>query len=324
MTHMSQTSFDLSRSQEHLTVLSFGGGQDSSALAEMYLRDIDGFRAKYAPGRLIAVMSDTGDEFPLTYKHVREVQSRFEAQGIPFFFLTKDLGYHTQAWPSLIEYYRSKNTVGSKCFPKTCTDNLKIRPIYKFLDAWVAETYGYPTAKGKLALKSFAREHGKINVMIGIAAGEEKRVRKNGATPGKWYDESIQTIYPLLDLGMDRAACQELLHSLQMHVIPSNCMRCPFMDVVEIEYMRRFHPEELEEWVEIEAAKLANNRHMEAVEVTDKKTGKKSTVNKNYGVFKDRYLPEIIEVAKEKYSNWSDERVAEHRYSHGHCVASAY
>lgn len=310
-----------------LTMLSFGGGQDSSAIAEMYLRDIDGFRAQYAPGRFIAVMSDTGDEFPQTYKHVTETMERFKAAGVPFFFLTKDMGYHSAAWPSLIEYYRAKNAVGSKAYPKTCTDNLKIRPIYKFLDHWIAQEFGLAQGRegrGKLAIKEFARRFGKINVLIGIARGEERRVKGGKNTPGKWYDESIQPVYPLIELGMDRKACQDLLHQYGLHVLPSNCIRCPFLDLVELEYLRRFHPVELAEWVEIEATKLEANRHMENVETITPKTGKVKVANKNYGVFVSKYLPEMIATAKSNYADWTDERISTHRYSHGHCVATAY
>ncbi len=319
-----QSTLNLNRDVEELTVLSFGGGQDSSALIEMYLRDQNGFRARFAPGKLVVVMSDTGDEFPQTYKHALSVKKRCEAQGIEFHFLTPDLGYHSRSWPSLIDYYRSKNTIGSKAFPKTCTDNLKIQPIYRWLEEWVSTTYRYPTGRGKLAIRSFAQEHGKINVMIGIAQGEERRVRNAKMSPGRWYDNSIQPVYPLIDLGMDRAACQDLLHSFQVRVVPSNCRRCPFVDLIELEYLRRFHPEDLAEWIELEANKLASNSHMDAVQVTNKRTGKTKTENRNYGVFVKKYLPEMVQKAREKYGSWSDHAISNHRYSHGHCVASSY
>jgi len=103
-----------------LTVLSFGGGQDSSALLEMILDDPD-FRAKYAPNDLLVCMSDTGDEFDATYRHVRDVQARCKAAGVEFVFITSDMGYHSESWQSLRHFYRTKGTIGSKSYPKTCT-----------------------------------------------------------------------------------------------------------------------------------------------------------------------------------------------------------
>lgn len=103
-----------------LTVLSFGGGQDSSVLLDLYLSDLE-FRKKYAPNDFVAIMSDTGDEFDLTLKHVRETEKRCQEAGVEFHFLTADKGYHSESWKSLRHFYRSKNAIGSKAYPKTCT-----------------------------------------------------------------------------------------------------------------------------------------------------------------------------------------------------------
>lgn len=168
-------------------------------------------------------------------------------------------------------------------------------------------------------------------MMIGIAKGEEKRVSDPSKSPKRWYRESIEPIYPLIDMGMDRAACQELLHSKGMYVIPSNCKACPFLSLPELEYLRRFYPKDLQDWVHLEAAKLEKHADKNSVIVTGKngepkldRHGKPKVANKNYGVFGVTPLPAKIREAKEAYSSWSDERIAEYRYSHGHCVATSY
>lgn len=79
--------------QQQLTVLSYGGGQDSSALLEMYLDDTDGFRAKYAPGDFLVVMADTGDEYPSTVEHVRRTKERCKAAGVEFVHITANMGF---------------------------------------------------------------------------------------------------------------------------------------------------------------------------------------------------------------------------------------
>lgn len=312
-----------------LTVLSFGAGQDSSALLEMLLNDAD-FRAKYAPNDLLILMSDTGDEFDATYRHVRETQARCEAAGVEFVFITADMGYHSDSWQSLRHFYRTKGTIGSKAYPKTCTDRLKLQPLYRFLEQWLADRYGVQCNR-KAGFREFAARFGKIRMMLGIAKGEEKRVSDPDANPKRWFREAIEPVYPLIDLGMDRAACQALLESKGMYVIPSNCKACPFLSLPELEYLRRFFPEDLEDWIYLEAAKLAKHSAKNAVIVTDKdgrpkvgRDGQPKTVNKNYGVFGVTPLPVKVMEAKRAYQSWSDDRVREYRYSHGHCVTSAY
>jgi|TARA_R100000687_G_scaffold82859_2_gene83600 hypothetical protein len=315
--------------EPRLTVLSFGGGQDSSALLELYLDDPE-FRCRYAPRDFLVVMSDTGDEFEQTYEHVANVQRRCEEAGVEFVFLTADMGYHSESWQSLRHFYRTHGAIGSKAYPKTCTDRLKVQPIYRFLEHWVSERYGVVRGR-KRGLIDFAARHGKIRMLIGIAKGEERRAAPADANPNKWFRDSISPCYPLIDLGMDRAACQDLLHAKGLRVIPSNCMACPFLSLEELEYLRRFCPEQLDDWVELEAAKLDKHSDKSAVIVTDAqgevkldRHGGVVTKNKNYGVFGVTPLPEKIAEAAEKFASWSDERVAEYRYSHGHCVMTAF
>ncbi|WP_137887671.1 hypothetical protein [Pseudomonas sp. 2FE] len=131
-------------------------------------------------------------------------------------------------------------------------------------------------------------------------------------------------IYPLIDLGMDRAACQQYIASQgQIVPPPSNCRSCPWLSLEELEYLRRFDPAHLEVWVELEAAKLEKHRDKENLIVTTA-NGTTKIVNKNYGVWGVDPLPKKIAQAKEKFSDWTDARLREYRMSHGHCVATAY
>lgn len=312
-----------------LTVLSFGGGQDSSALLEMYLED-KSFREKYAPNDFLVIMSDTGDEFDQTYKHVRSVQTRCAEEGVEFVFLTSDMGYHSKNWQSLRHFYRHHDAIGSKAYPKTCTDQLKLKPIYRFLEQWLSERYGVSCGRKK-GFREFAQRYGRLHMILGIAKGEERRVSDPQKNPRKWFRESVLPIYPLIDLGMDRAACQDYLHSKGLYVIPSNCKACPFLSLEELEYLRRFFPLDLEDWVSLEAAKLEKYQDKSAIIVTDtdgrpkrNKQGQIVIVNKNYGVFGVTPLPEKIREAADKFSHWTDAQIAEYRYSHGHCVTTAY
>lgn len=216
-----------------LTVLSYGSGQDSTAMLYMYAYDKE-FRERYAPGRFLVVHSDTGDEHPATYRHTEHTKEFCGRHGIEFVHLTADMGFHSPSWQSLRSFYYLKKAVGSKAFPKTCTDRLKIQPIYRFLEKWIGEAYG-TTVGRKKGFYEFTEKHGKVRMLIGIAKGEEKRMADPGKETKKWRRVAIDMQYPLVDLEYDRARCQEYIKSVGHEIpIPSNCVICPFMGEVEL------------------------------------------------------------------------------------------
>lgn len=295
------------------TVLSFGGGQDSTTLLYKLLHDPI-FRKQYAPGRLVVVMADTKNEHPETYEHVYKMMKICAQYRVKFFLIDPQDGYHTQAWSNgLVQFYKDYNAIGSKTFPKTCTDQLKIRPIYKWLDEFIHTVHGYGKRNGKgvlmkSAIKEYAQKHGKIKMMIGIAKGEEVRVAKDSGKQ-KWMREAIENIYPLIDLGMDRQACIDYIRSIgEEPPIPSNCIICPFMNLVELLYLYRFHNAEYHRWVHLEQNKINNNTSSE----------------KNFGVWGKKLLPEVLKEAQEKHGHMTNAELKEYRFSHGHCVKSAY
>ena len=291
-----------------LTVLSFGAGQDSTALLYKYLHD-DGFRDQYAPDEFIVIMSNTGDEHPRTYQHIEKIKELCRANSLPFYLINPDMGYHSESWQTLRGFYDLKKCVGSKAFPKTCTDKLKIQPIYKFLEFWISTRFGTSCGRKK-GLYEFTEKHGKIRMMIGIAAGEEGRMADPDKEPMKWKRENIKMVYPLVDLGMDRQACQDYIRSLGLDVPPpSNCMLCPFMSEQELLWLYRFYPEDYADWVRIEQNKIDANVHKG---------------EKNLGVWGKKLLPQVLESAQEKYGHMTNAELEEYKMSHGHCVSSKY
>lgn len=288
------------------------GGQDSTAILYKLLYD-PLFRRRYAPNDLIVVMADTGNEHPETYAHVQKMQALCTVSKVPFFFLTGDMGYTSDSWSQgLIKFYESKNAVGSKAFPKTCTDKLKITPIYNWLDEYVHKTYGTTKVGRKRAITEFAQTHGRIRVLLGIAAKEEKRMSTNDSAPQKWMRECVDKVYPLIDLGWDRQACQDYISKeLGRSVpLPSNCILCPFMSYQELLYLYRVMPEWYNKWVELEQNKINANSHLDP--------------KKNMGVWGNKLLPEALKVAQQKYGHMSIAELRDYKMSHGHCVNSKY
>lgn len=227
-----------------LQVLSFGAGQDSTTLLELWLQDED-FRRQWPAEQMLVIFSDTGDEHPSTYEHLSAQEKRLQSRrDTEFAWITPDMGHHRDSWPSLIEHWEESNTIGSKKMPKSCSENLKSSVIYKYLEKRVGEIFGFQTGR-KQALYSYAEQFGRIPVMLGIAAGEESRAAGNDTGP-KWMQRTVRRIYPLIEMGMDRSDCQNKLRELGADVPrPSLCQHCPFKKEADLLLMKERQPEEL-------------------------------------------------------------------------------
>ena len=247
---------------KELTILSYGGGQDSTALFYKYVYDAD-FRKKYAPGHFAVVMANTGNEFPQTIQHLKEVKKVAKKHEIPFFFL-EDYEYTSESWKGGILDKMRRNQSIIMINNKSCTVSLKILPIYKWMDEYVCKTFPELNAKkpcsnthGKKALQMFAKKYGKIKVILGIAKGEETRVAKTNEADPPWMRKSIEKIYPMIDIGMDRKGAQDYIAS-QGHTIPppSNCMVCPYQSNEELLFVALKYPSMFEQWVKMEKTKI--------------------------------------------------------------------
>mgnify|MGYP003633536078 CR=1 FL=1 len=301
-----------------ITVLSYGAGQDSHTILTKLLTD-DSYRAQYAPGELIVIMSDTGNEHPHTYHTVRDAAKFCAQHGVKFHFIGDR--YKSASWQGGLtgQWRKGIATVGSKAYPKTCTDKLKIQPIYKKL-AELLEARGYGAALRKRSMYGYTEQHGKIRVLIGIAGGEEGRAKGVSNNPNKWLRENVELVYPLLDEDMDRAACQTYLASMESITgiatpMPSNCMYCPFNQEFDLVWLQRNHPEKLAEWQDLEANKIASDHQRPNHDAA-----------KNFGVWGKAgiTLADNLDAGLEKYGHMSDAELHEYKFSHGHCVVSGY
>lgn len=321
----------------HLTVLSFGAGQDSTAMLYLYVHD-KAWRARWAPHRFLVVFSDTGDEHPETYAHVEATKAFCAAQGIEFLHLTPDLGFHNPSWQNLIQHYRDKETIGTAAFSGACTDNLKVQPIYKAIEAWLGRNLGAKTGD-KLGFYEYAEAFGKLRVLVGIAAKEDhripthrrrghpaarrpRRIPKSGDAQRAWFNACVQVEYPLYEEGIDRQACQDLITRLGHEVPPpSNCMRCHFLSPIELLWLYRNHPEKFWEWVELEEAKLRRDALGRTARDGSLRVIPAESRN---GVFGRKTLREKLEAALAAHGHLSLEELRAYKMSHGHCVRSAY
>jgi len=321
-----------------LSILSYGGGQDSKAILTMLINDKE-VRAKYAPDQLVVVMSDTGDEHDYTYEDLKEVRDMCAGADIGFHFLTADQKFHAPSWSDLItpqlrdEGEQHKPTM-VQLGTKSCTANLKLVPVYKWLDEYVNELGGYdfPVNQklrgcGKKAMKQWAKDHGDITMLIGFAAGEEKRAdaaikleAKEKASEKDIFQKAITRRFPLVDMGVDRAGAQRLIKAAGYNCPPpSNCMRCPYMSLPELLWLNKNAPAKFEQWVEIEAKKIKRDSTIVDTFAFDKEAGIEVIKEfKNNGVFngKKTLLDKLAE-ALEKFGHMTDSELDEYKFSHG-------
>jgi 3'-phosphoadenosine 5'-phosphosulfate sulfotransferase (PAPS reductase)/FAD synthetase len=150
------------------TILSYGGGVNSTALAVLKESEIDEM-----------VFVDHGGDYPETYEYVKYMERR----GFPITILKPDV----EGFSNLPEYCEEKKLFPTwKC--RFCTDKFKIRPQNKYMKGFM----------GKL--------------FIGFCKGEEGRKSEFR------YKKHIFASYPLIQAGIDRQGCIELIKEAGLKV----------------------------------------------------------------------------------------------------------
>lgn len=286
-----------------VTLLSNGAGQETTYLIHRIATDKE-FRDRHVKGRLVVVGSDTGAEHDHTYINVKHIEVFCKEHDIEFYWLTPDMGFHSKTWQSLTSQYKLNSSVGSAAFRQSCTDNLKVKNVDRFLDWWIGKNYGYDF-KNKKNTVQFFKEHSKIRLILGYAKGEEIRTVGSDAFDGAWKKMAVERYYPLIVDGINRQNCIDYNEAnITTHKVwPSNCWCCFYQSDQEVLWLYRFYPSLFQEWVAMEAAKIIKNAHKE----------------KNLGVYGKVLLLQKLEKAQKLYGHWSDDQLNEYKFSHGHC-----
>lgn len=214
-----------------LTVIAYGGGVQSTAMVVLA-----------ATGRLhadAALFCNVGDdsEHPASLRYVADVATPWAAErGFTIHTLHRHRrdGTHETLMGRLVKE-------GSRSLPipvrmsngapgtRSCTADFKIRVIAKWVKA-----HG-------------ASEANPADVLIGISTDEMERAARRREAP---YE---RTVYPLLDLGLDRSACAQIICDAGLPVPPkSSCYFCPFHRPQAWAEMRRDEPDLFEKSAQLE------------------------------------------------------------------------
>lgn len=220
-----------------LTVISYGGGVQSTALLVLAAQgkldlDVDA-----------ALFANVGDdsEHPGTLRYVREVAIPWAAEhGLPVHELRRVMrdGTERTLWQDLMRDSRTINIPvrmdNGAPGNRNCTHTYKVRVVGKWL-----------------------KEHGASSedpatVAIGISTDEIIRVSNKRAEA---YERPV---YPLIDLGLDRSACQRVIQEAGLPVPgKSSCFFCPFHRPQTWAEMRRDEPDLFFKAADLEATLIA-------------------------------------------------------------------
>ncbi len=178
-------------------ILSFGAGVDSSAilLIHLFVKDL---------GIQYVVFADTGAEHPDTYRNVEYFKALCEAHGLPFYVVSK-------GGETITEWCLRLGTVPVMAGgAHVCSKKFKGDVIQK----WAKDQgFEWPV------------------YLIGIEANEGYRHKRFTAPKG----DCAEYQYPLVEMGLDREACEQIIADHGITVRKSSCMFCPFMSMGEIE-----------------------------------------------------------------------------------------
>ena len=222
-----------------LTTISYGGGVQSTAMLVLASQGKLGYPVTHA---LFANVGDDS-EHPKTLEYVRNIILPW-AQNKPVEVIElqrhKRTGDNETLWGRLMKE-------GSRSLPipirmsngapgnRSCTRDFKIAVVGKWLKA------------------NGAKPDNPATVCIGISTDEIQRVNNKKAMP---YEIPV---YPLIDLGLNRARCINVIQEAGLPVPPkSSCFFCPFHEPSMWSEMRRDEPELF--WKASDLEKTLNTR----------------------------------------------------------------
>jgi hypothetical protein len=234
--------------------ISYGGGVQSTALIVLAIEG-------KIPMPRAALFSNVGDdsEHPKTLDYVRNIITPWAAaKGLPVLELhrTKKDGTRQSLWQRMMDHEGTSlrepiPVYGYTGAPmsRSCTADHKIKVLGKYIKTQIP--------KNQWPVKMF----------IGISVDEIQRANKGKNEP--WE----QREYPLLDLGLRRDHCEDVIKNAGLPVPPkSSCFFCPFHSIYAWQMLKQNEPVLFDKAVQLENKlnERRKNRGMQPVYLTKK------------------------------------------------------
>ena len=229
-----------------LTVLSLGGGVQSSVMALMAGESLPPTGSGGAFDRVpdCAIFADTHWEPPSVYEHIKWLGDRLS---FPLYVVdngrslredVKALTGHSGArrYVDIPIYLKGRDGEGDGIGRRQCTDNYKVRPIRRR----IREMLGLRPRQRVPAGTT-------VELWLGISTDEAIRMKTS-------RDRWIENRYPLIEAGMSRKDCADWWEARYDRPLErSACVACPFQSRSRWVETKRRWPELFAEAVEIDA-----------------------------------------------------------------------
>jgi len=215
--------------------ISYGGGVQSTAIVVLACQ------GKIPPVEA-ALIANVGDdcEHPATLRYVREIMTPWASErGVlirELHRIIKKTGERQTLWQRMMDYEGDKlrepiPVYGWSGAPmsRSCTTDHKVLVL------------------GEHIKQECAKDEWPVEVLIGISLDEIERAGRG--KDNKWEKRT----YPLLDLGLNRVACAEVIRNAGLPVPPkSSCFFCPFHSMLTWSELKRDEPELFQKAVALE------------------------------------------------------------------------
>lgn len=179
----------------HGSVFSFGSGTQSTAILLLM---------KYEPSRLLETVghlpehilfADTGAESQVSLDNLEKCKQLFPI-------------WRVKNWKRNAETHKADIPVFLKdaaILKRKCTSEWKIKPLQKAIAKL------YPNKS----------KHKVVAQWLGISCDEMQRMKES-------WSQSAEYVYPLIELGLSRTDCVDILSKYNWDAIKSSCYMCPF------------------------------------------------------------------------------------------------
>ena len=233
------------RSPPTLTVISLGGGVQSTVMALM------ASRGAFDRAPDCAAFADTHWEPPSIYEHLEWLQGQLR---FPMYVVdngrslredVKALTNHSgsQNYVDIPVYLKGRDGEGDGIGRRQCTDNYKIRPIRKKI-------------RDLLGLKPRQRVPSGVTVELWLGISTDEAIRMKTSR-----DRWITNRYPLIEAAMSRQDCIDWWTARYDRPLErSACVACPFQSRQRWVETKRSWPDLFAEAVQIDANLRDSNR----------------------------------------------------------------
>jgi len=304
---------------------SHGAGQDSTMENYRIILDPVHRLRVYGKAKIVMVCCDTQDEHDYTYSHIEVLKKLNKDNNIEFYHLTYDMGFHQPSENGLGKGFSDNDSIqfkdGGK---KSCTDKLKIKPFYRFMNAYLRKELGHTDKlvydkkadRSKPAIKEYAKLNGLVRVFIGFSGGEEKRAEKtikyNKTTAPHWRRDSVHFVFPLIEDNLKRKDLISYMDASPYPTpFPSNCKMCPFQSDHELLYNWRTQTNDMVKWMRYERRKLA-------------KDVRRFGAAKNCALSTTLTIAAKLKKIKAKIGHMTTIELREYKFTHGHCIKGGF